>query len=254
MPYMAGAETGKARKRREKLGWYDKYFKGKGLDIGAGGTPVTEDADTFDLMDGDGDAAHLSGVDPETYDFVYSSHLLEHMEDPQAVLQVWWRAVKPGGFLIVAVPDEDLYEQGMWPSGFNSDHRRTYTIHKDLSWSPNTTNLLELFSKLPNHKIWELRIEDAGYDYNLKYKDQNNASRQIECVVQKLDRQPHYVNTAVGQIKCLCGHMGLTILGVRADAKLMINCPNCGQNTTVGIWDLVKTYKFKPPKPKETDA
>jgi hypothetical protein len=45
------------------------------------------------------------------------------MHDPEAALRQWWALVRPGGYLVVVVPHEDLYEQGMWPSAFNSDHK-----------------------------------------------------------------------------------------------------------------------------------
>ncbi len=60
------------------------------------------------------------------YDFVFASHVLEHM-DPRAALEDWLSLVRPGG-LIVLVPDEDLYEQGHVPSLFNDDHKHTFTI------------------------------------------------------------------------------------------------------------------------------
>jgi 2-polyprenyl-3-methyl-5-hydroxy-6-metoxy-1,4-benzoquinol methylase len=53
------------------------------------------------------DAATLEGVADESYDAVYSSHLLEHIPIPQAVEAVrnWLRVLKPMGRLIIAVPD-----------------------------------------------------------------------------------------------------------------------------------------------------
>ncbi len=45
------------------------------------------------------------------FDFVYSSHLLEHAQDVQVVLSRWWRLVKPGGHLILYLPHKDLYRE-----------------------------------------------------------------------------------------------------------------------------------------------
>ena len=52
------------------------------------------------------------------------------MRDPRSAIAQWWGLVKPGGVLFVIVPDEDLYEQGFWPSRFNCDHKWTFTIAK----------------------------------------------------------------------------------------------------------------------------
>ena len=62
------------------------------------------------------------------YDAVCSSHCLEHMRDVPAALTQWWALVRKGGYLVLVVPDEDLYEQGGWPSLFNSDHKATFRI------------------------------------------------------------------------------------------------------------------------------
>ena len=55
----------------------------------------------------DGDAMLMRGVEPDSYDFVHSSHCLEHMLDPTVALENWIRICKKGGRL-VTVPDEDL--------------------------------------------------------------------------------------------------------------------------------------------------
>ena len=53
------------------------------------------------------------------------------MDDPRSAIIDWYQLVKPGGYLIILVPDKDLYEQGAWPSMFNSEHKWTFTIKKN---------------------------------------------------------------------------------------------------------------------------
>ena len=65
------------------------------------------------------------------------------MIEPRVALQHWLRVLKPGGHLVVTVPDEDLYEQGVWPSTFNGDHKHTFTMFKQRSWSPVSINVLD---------------------------------------------------------------------------------------------------------------
>ena len=53
--------------------------------------------------------------------------------------------VKPGGHLIITVPDEDLYEKGFWPSRFNPSHKWSFTICKQQSWNQgHSVNVLDL--------------------------------------------------------------------------------------------------------------
>jgi len=98
----------------------------------------------------DGDAQYMQKIADNTYDFVHSSHCLEHMHDVKIALKNWIRITKPGGYLIITIPDEDLYEQGHWPSRFNQDHKHTFTICKKKSWSPVSINIMELLMSFSN--------------------------------------------------------------------------------------------------------
>lgn len=173
-----------------------RWFVGAGLDIGGKPDPLSLYAGFFPLMGTvrvwdweDGDAQELAGVAAESLDFVHSSHCLEHLRDPAAGLSAWFRAVKPGGFLILTVPDEDLYEQGVFPSTFNRDHKWTFTVLKTRSWSERSINLLDLAAGLGEAAdIEKLALLNAGYRYDLPRYDQTLtpiAESGIELVVRK---------------------------------------------------------------------
>lgn len=138
---------------------------GKGIDIGCGPDPVTPDVRRFDVEDGDANV--ISQFVHEQFDFVYSSHCLEHMHDPRQALLEWWKLVKPGGHLFFIVPDEDLYEQGIFPSRGNPDHKATFTISKAQSWSPVSHNVLDLARMLPGGELVDVRLHDHHYDRRL---------------------------------------------------------------------------------------
>jgi len=170
-------ESSKTRAVRSPA-FYKKFFQGRVIDIGGGNDPVVETAEVFDLSDGDAQNI-LQHRARESYDTVHSSHCLEHMKHvPNAIAQ-WWTLVKEGGHMIVVVPHEDLYEQGIWPSVFNADHKATFRINQNKSWSPVSYNIIELASILPNAKIIESEIHDLHYDYNLKGKRFNPVLRKI---------------------------------------------------------------------------
>lgn len=175
-----GNEAGKAVHRLKTL------MKGRGIDIGCGPCPV-EGAEPWDLAQGD--AQYMYGVPDMTYDWVFSAHCLEHLKDPHTAINNWWRILKVGGYLIVLVPDEDLYEQCVWPSKFNSDHKRTFTCSKDRSWSPVSVNCADLLRHLPGHQLISLTLEDNGYDYSNTGGDQT--SRGAEAAVQFIVRKNH---------------------------------------------------------------
>lgn len=70
-----------------------------------------------------GDAAHLP-IDNCSLDCLYSSHLLEDFEHWEPVLREWVRVLKPGGKLVILVPD-----RGLWAAALakgqppNCEHR-----------------------------------------------------------------------------------------------------------------------------------
>jgi SAM-dependent methyltransferase len=181
-----GHETAKARERREREGYFTRYLIGCGIDIGCGNDPVTPACVHWDLAQGD--AQELPGVAVNSFDWVYSSHCLEHLRDPFAAVARWWQVLKPGGWMLVVVPDEDLYEQGCWPSRYNPDHKWTFTVHKSESWSPVSVNVTELVATLPNHNTAWVHRFDTGYDYSGGVWDRTGgpAEAHIELMVQKV--------------------------------------------------------------------
>jgi len=140
-------------------------LSGRGIDIGCGADPVFPHVKCFDLADGD--ANQISKYVHEQFDFVYASHCLEHMHAPRQTVLDWWKLVAEGGHLFFIVPDEDLYEQGVFPSRFNPDHKATFTISKQRSWSPVSINVLDLARSLPGGELVSLVLQDTGYDRRL---------------------------------------------------------------------------------------
>jgi SAM-dependent methyltransferase len=184
-----------ARRLREP-NFLNRYFAGSGLDIGGGPDPLSLYRELFPKMRGvqtfdkeDGDAAVLAGLEDASFDFVHASHTLEHMVDPAAAVAQWFRVVKPGGHLIVTVPDEDLYEQGEFPSTWNGDHKHTFTIWKSKSWSKGSKNLVELLTGLgAAAEIVLIQKLDDSYRYTLPRFDQTLTpigECGIEAVVRK---------------------------------------------------------------------
>ncbi len=51
-----------------------------------------------------GEGSDLRGIPDHSYDFLLSSHNLEHMANPIKALKEWQRVVKPGGSLVIVLP------------------------------------------------------------------------------------------------------------------------------------------------------
>lgn len=177
------AETSKAYKRRLEEGFFKRYIKGQGLDIGYGGDPLTPNVKGYDFEHGN--ALYLDGLKPyERFDYVYSSHCLEHMNDPRLALKIWWHRVKEGGYLIFTVPHRDLFEkQKTLPSSWNQDHKFLYMPEKHDP--PYTLGVRQLIKEsLDNYKIIYVKVCDKGYEY-VGLHEHSKGEYSIEAVIKK---------------------------------------------------------------------
>ena len=190
-------ETSKSVMRRiHDTRFATRFFVGKGIDIGAGTDPLSLYAEQFPAMSqlriwdvGDGDAQLMRGVEDHSVDFVHSSHCLEHLYSPSEGLRNWLRIVRPGGHVVVTVPDEDLYEQGNFPSRANADHKVTFTIFKPRSWSPRSINVIDLVAGLGAAvEVVKIELLDATYRYNLPPLDQT-LTPTGECAIEIILRK-----------------------------------------------------------------
>lgn len=169
-----------------------KYLQGRVLDIGAGTDLVCPWAKSFDIEDGD--ANHMTRYfQAGSFDTVHSSHSLEHMDNPKSALEDWWQLVKPEGYLIVIVPDEDLYEQGIWPSFFSNEHKSTFRLNSDTSWSPVSWNLTEMCQALPSALVVSVQQQSHGYDRDLIFPNgmqPKKIKQPLKTIVSMIKRIP----------------------------------------------------------------
>ena len=178
-----------------------RYFVEDGIDIGAGNDFLGQYSELFPLMQSckhwdlpEGDAENLEEVPDLTYNFVHSSHCLEHINNLRTAVKNWLRVLKPGGHLIVVVPDEDMYEQGIFPSTWNNDHKWTFTTCKHESWSPKSINLTTLAMEISDiSHVLKLEQLDRAFRYGIDQRfDQTLtpvAESAIELILRKRTNQ-----------------------------------------------------------------
>lgn len=189
-------EQSKSTKRRFDDGqFHTNYFVGHGIDIGAGPDSLGEykhafkqitEVDSWDKEQGD--AQYMEGVEDNKYDFVVSSHCLEHMYDPQIALGHWIRIVKPGGHVIITIPEEYIYERGYWPSQFNNDHKSSFSIHKTKHRMPKSVSVMELLLTYDNIVVKKIELIDDLFNIH-QWVDQTrfiNRECAIEFIIQKI--------------------------------------------------------------------
>lgn len=181
------AETHKARPRRKAERFFETYVRHPGIDIGCGHDPVDLDFFRFDRdFYRCGDPTLMAGVPDGFYHTVYSSHLLEHLDDPVLAVRNWYRILAPLGHLIVVVPHRDLYERRLTlPSVWNKEHKSFYM--PDEADPPHTRSLKDtVLGAAPGAELLVLRTLDAGWK-PLPEKVHACGEYSIEIVVRKPD-------------------------------------------------------------------
>ncbi len=189
--------------RRWREGFIQKYLAGDAvLDIGYRGEypdaePITEKAIGVEL-DYPGYDGKTLPFPAASQDAVFASHVLEHIDDWAGALADWYRVLKIGGHLVIAVPHQDLYERKSTPpSRFNTDHKRFYTP---------AALLAEIEEALPvaGYRIRVLKDVDDGFDYSTPPIQHATGCFEIELVLQKI-AIPEYAEVlrpspAVGEV------------------------------------------------------
>lgn len=129
-----GSEAAKVRDMPNVM----RYITGTVVDVGCGHDKLTPDA--FGV-----DGRQLPGVDYVTsdvynlslpltlfgapFDTVFSSHFLEHLQDPFKAIEDWAGLLKPGGHLILYLPDGRKYDNGN-----NFEHMYDWTCDSFIFW------------------------------------------------------------------------------------------------------------------------
>jgi len=185
-----GIEAHKGHQARLRSGFYEKYLSGSSvLDIGFRGgdplaKPITLNAIGVEL-DYPGYDGRTLPFPSESQDAVFSSHCLEHIDDYKYALSEWYRVLKIGGYIIIIVPHQYLYERKpTLPSIFNPDHKRLYT--------PQSL-LREIDESIPldGYRLRSLRDNDDGFDYGVAPSEHPQGMYEIELVLQKIARPPY---------------------------------------------------------------
>ncbi len=93
------------------------------------------------------EASKLTDIKNESYDFLISSHCLEHCANALATVREWSRVVKTGGAILILVPNkEHTFDHRRPTTSFDHlvDDLEKYTAENDLSHFDEIINLHDL--------------------------------------------------------------------------------------------------------------
>ena len=150
-----------------------QFCIGKGCDLGFGGDKIKKEncdgidypqpytkvgKDTVDI--GCDIIKDEIPVADNTYDYVYSSHLIEDFEDTTSGLIKMFRILKNDGLLIIAFPDQQKYE---WYCNRHGTYPNPYHKHKDMGYT-YMLNCLNSISTISYNIVFE---SNCKIDYNV---------------------------------------------------------------------------------------
>ena len=148
-----------------------QFCQGQGLDLGCGAEKIKAEAIGVDIGKGKGSddlvgvadfsadiETGLSLFAPGIFDYIFSSHFLEHVRDPAMILHDWWRLIRHGGNLVLYLPHKDLYPR-MGTHGANVDHRSDF----------DSADILAIMDKFASYKVLvdEVHSEENEYSFSL---------------------------------------------------------------------------------------
>ncbi len=195
-----GTELRKSFDRYSRDGFLGRFLSGpRILDIGYkgysdGARPILPHAIGVDLDYPGYDGRTLPFPDL-SQDGVFASHTLEHISDYRNAIAEWFRVLRVGGHLIIAVPHQFLYERKLsLPSRWNSDHKRFYTVASLM------TEVEEALDPLAC-RVRFLEENDDGFDYAVPPDQHSRGCYEIVLVIERIGLPAHadkVLNDSVG--------------------------------------------------------
>ncbi|MFM0616047.1 methyltransferase type 11 [Paraburkholderia nemoris] len=174
-----------------------RYFSGIGLDIGTGADIQKDFASNFpaiqQLVGWDieqRDPVHMDGAPADVFDFVHS-HCLGRFANPRQVIARWLELVKPGGYLILTVPDGKRGEGGVPSTGFDADHKHGFTIYEPAAATQDSVNVLDLVIDASPIASCERTCLIREYEHNRRDPLDEPQDKGQRCAIEIVLRKRH---------------------------------------------------------------
>lgn len=190
-----------------------EYCVGHGIEIGPGKAPYsdpkntefldkhTENADGTPDPDIVADASNIPRPD-SSFDFLVSSHCLEHCQNTLTVLHEWIRVLKPGGIMFLILPHGDRT--------FDRHRKKTTLQHhiddyNNLTDEPDRTHIDEIQEGWSKNEDFEAGSEEYKktwgvdvWDWDFRFKNDVIhfhvwSQNEMAKVLQYLDMELLYI-------------------------------------------------------------
>lgn len=133
-------------------------------------------------------------TNPEFYDIVVSFQVLEHVENPNVFLESCLDCLKPGGTLIIAVPNNDGF------AGKLTNHILNLPPHHLIHWNEQSLTYLTKLHNLALERVYKEKVTNIHRKAFCRYDIYKNINRLINRKTKIVD---------IGLI-----HKGLTLISI----------------------------------------
>ena len=154
-----------------------RYCAGKGLEIGPGLNPQSPPGSTV-FVDKFRCYAQTGRIDihvqseaealpfaASTFDFLVSSHVLEHCPDTLSTLEEWLRVLRPGGRLVLRLPHARRSFDSERPTTSLAHHLEDRALGSARSDEAHLDEFLAYaIDRFPHHWKEEARLPDGTFD------------------------------------------------------------------------------------------
>ena len=184
------------------------------------------------------EATNLQGIGDESYDFLLSSHMIEHTANPIKALKEWLRVVKENGHLILVIPHKDA----------TFDHNRPVTTLEHLiqDYDNNMTeeDLTHMDEILELHDL-SMDIEAGNYE---QFVERSKNNYQNRCFHQ------HVFNSFL--VAELMDYLNVNIRAIEAIVPMHImvivqKLPNGHMADNKAIFELIRSSEYRSPFPSD---
>lgn len=146
-----------------------------------------------------GEASSLPALGNAPYDFVISSNCLEHVANPVKALEEWLKQVRPGGHLLLVLPNK----------ASNFDHRRPVTRFEHLLEDHRNGVGEDDLTHLPEILALHDGSRDAGSPSPAAFRERSLKNHENRCL--------HHHVFDLELMAALCRHLQLDV--IRSDSS-----------------------------------
>lgn len=130
-----------------------------------------------------GDAQKLDTIPSQSLDFIFSSHVFEHMVNPLGTLETWRSRLRPGGYVLAVVPDAHNCFDWRKPLSLEAEWMEEW---QERTWSYQMRHYEKWCRYAAGKGVTVESLRARGYSIHAHYYTPQTFGRLLELSVDRL--------------------------------------------------------------------